>query len=224
VRPRLVCVDAGGVIVEPDWPRVASILGRRGIEVTAAALAAAEPAAKRAIDLPPSRTGHDDARRGTTFFESVVRGAGFHLDDEGDLRAEHARRNLWSVVPPGAPEALDRLRAAGFGLVLVSNAAPDLPAFLGELDLARRFDHLVVSGILGVEKPDPRIFREALRLAGAEPAAAVHVGDLVEIDVAGARGAGLEAVLVDPSGTRTDADCPRYPSFVAAADALIAGR
>lgn len=224
MRARTLFVDAGGVLVDPDWERVAAILRRRGIAATAAALAAAEPAAKRAVDLAPPRSGADDDARGRSFFAAVVRGAGFALPDEAELRAEHARRNLWSVVAPGAPGALDRLRAAGVGLVLVSNAAPDLPAFLGELDLARRFDHLVVSGILGVEKPDPRIFREALRVCGADPASVVHAGDLYEIDVVGARSAGIRGVLVDPSGTRTDADCPRFPSFAAVADAVLAAR
>ncbi len=230
MRASTLFVDAGGVIVDPDWGRIAAILGRRGIAVTAAALAAAEPAAKRTIDVAPSLSGADDRRRGGLFFDAIVRCAGFEVDDaamaaaDRELVAEHARRNLWSVVPPGAPEALDRLRAAGVRLVLVSNAAADLPAFLAELDLARRFDRLVVSGIVGVEKPDPRIFREALRASGADAPSTIHVGDLYEIDVVGARAAGIRGVLVDPPGTRTDVDCPRFPSLAAVADAVIAAR
>jgi putative hydrolase of the HAD superfamily len=224
MRATTLLVDAGGVLVHPDWPRVSAILRRAGIEVPPAALAAGEAAGKRAVDLPPARTGLDDLRRNGQFFTAVARAAGVDLPDEEALRAEHDRSNLWSVVAAGAPEALDRLRADGVTLVLVSNAPPTLPAFFGTLGLARRFDHLVVSGILGIEKPDPRIFREALRLAGARPEDAIHVGDLVEIDAAGARSAGIRAALVDPTGTRTDAGCPLFPDFAAVADAVLAAR
>jgi len=222
MRAGTLFVDAGGVIVDPDWERVSRVLRHGGIDVSPAALLAAEPAAKRAIDVAPSRSGDDDRRRVGLFFTAAVRGAGADLPDEAGLQAEHARRNLWSVVAPGAEDALDRLRAAGVGLVLVSNAAADLPEFLGGLGLARRFDHLVVSGIVGIEKPDPGIFREALRVSGADPASVIHVGDLYEIDVVGARSAGVRAVLVDPTSLRTDADCPRFASLAAVADAVIA--
>lgn len=222
-----IFVDAGGVLVNPDWGRVSAVLARHGIHAPAGTLAAAEPAAKRAIDIPPAVAGADDRRRGSLFFDAVVRCAGLSVSDDRmaaadrDLRAEHEADNLWSVVPEGAPEALDRLRAAGFGLVLVSNAAPDLPAFLDGLGLARRLDHLVVSGIVGIEKPEPGIFLEALRVSGAEAAATVHVGDLYEIDVVGARSAGLRAVLVDPAGRSADRDCESAASFAEYAGRLL---
>jgi putative hydrolase of the HAD superfamily len=221
-------VDAGGVLVDPDWERVAAVLSRHGIDAAPGALAAAEPAAKAAIDVPPAVLGVDDRRRGGLFFRALVRAAGIAAGEarmdaaDLDLREEHRRRNLWTVVPEGAPGALDRLRAAGLGLVLVSNADPDLPGVFEDLGLARRFDHLVISGIVGVEKPDPGIFREALRVSGADPSTTVHVGDLYEVDVVGARAAGIGAVLVDPGGTRAGRDCPRVPSLAAYVDALLA--
>ncbi len=212
------------MLVDPDWVRIAAVLARHGIRAEPAALAAAQAEAKRAVDLPPAVTGLDDHRRGEQFFEAVVRCAGIAAEEaamaaaERELRREHVASNLWSVVAEGAPAALDRLRAAGHRLALVSNADPDLPEFLAGLDLARRFDHLVVSGIFGVEKPDPRIFREALRVSGADPASTVHVGDMYAIDVLGARTAGIRAVLVDPAGRNADRDCERFPSLAAFAD------
>ena len=70
--------------------------------------------------------------------------------------------------------------------------------------------------MVGVEKPDPEIFRIALRRAGVEAAEAVHVGDLYAVDVVGARRAGLEPVLLDPHGRYGDRGCrtaPDVPSF-----------
>ena len=62
----------------------------------------------------------------------------------------------------------------------------------------------------GVEKPDPRLFQLALEQAGAEASRTVHVGDLYQVDVVGARRAALaDAVLFDVAGLYPDADCPR---------------
>ena len=63
----------------------------------------------------------------------------------------------------------------------------------------------MISAELGAAKPDPAIFRAALERLGAAAEDAVHVGDSVEHDVAGARAAGLEAILVARNGARPPA-------------------
>ena len=65
----------------------------------------------------------------------------------------------------------------------------------------------------GVEKPDPRLFRIALDRAAARPESTIHVGDLYQVDVVGARAAGLRAVLLDETNLRPDADCDRVASL-----------
>ena len=65
----------------------------------------------------------------------------------------------------------------------------------------------------GVEKPDPRLFQIALQKAHADAATTIHVGDLYQIDVVGARGAGIRGVLLDEGGLYEDADCPRVRSL-----------
>ena len=59
------------------------------------------------------------------------------------------------------------------------------------------------------------------RASGARAATTVHVGDYHEIDVVGARAAGIRAVLIDPAGLHADRDCPRFPSLPAFAGALL---
>jgi putative hydrolase of the HAD superfamily len=71
---------------------------------------------------------------------------------------------------------------------------------LERLELARFFDAVIVSSLEGVEKPDPRIFRRAIETLGAEAETTAHVGDLPEIDLEGARAAGLRGILVDRTG------------------------
>ena len=65
------------------------------------------------------------------------------------------------------------------------------------LELTRFFDVRVISGVEGVEKPDPRIFRMALERAGVEPKESVYVGDNVGFDVEPAAEVGMFAVLLD---------------------------
>jgi putative hydrolase of the HAD superfamily len=66
---------------------------------------------------------------------------------------------------------------------------------------------------VGVEKPDPRIFHLACERGGVTCDEAVHVGDVYEIDVLGARAAGVHPLLIDPDGLHADADCERIPAI-----------
>jgi putative hydrolase of the HAD superfamily len=105
--------------------------------------------------------------------------------------------------------ALAAARAAGRRLVVVSNWDVSLDDVLDRLGLAPMLDGVVTSAAVGVRKPSPEIFEHALALAGVTAHDAVHVGDSLAEDVAGARAAGIEAVLIKrdgapgPSGVRT---------------------
>jgi putative hydrolase of the HAD superfamily len=101
---------------------------------------------------------------------------------------------------PEVPGVLARLRAGGARLAVVSNWDVSLHDVLERTGLRPLVDVVVISAELGVAKPDPAIFRAALDRLGAPADGAVHVGDSLEHDVAGARAAGLEAVLVARNG------------------------
>ena len=130
-------------------------------------------------------------------------------------------RKLWAVVEKTVPlelypdtiPTLERLKSDGYTLGLVSNAPPDTAEVIGALGLPRFFKTIVVSGVVGVSKPNPEIFRIALRGAGAEPAETVHVGDVYEADVLGARNAGIIGLLIDRDGSQSGLDCPRMSSL-----------
>ncbi|MBI3946235.1 MAG: HAD-IA family hydrolase [Armatimonadetes bacterium] len=101
---------------------------------------------------------------------------------------------------PDALPALDALRNAGLRPGVISNWDCTLPGILRRLGLEERLGVVAVSSLAGHAKPDPALFREALRRAGAPPEAALHVGDSYEHDVLGARAAGVQAALLDRSG------------------------
>ena len=90
----------------------------------------------------------------------------------------------------GAGDALARLRAAGLKLAVVANWDCALEEHLDAAGLLERFDSVVTSARAGVPKPDPAIFRLALRELGVGAERALHVGD-EPLDEQGARAAGL---------------------------------
>lgn len=215
---RTLLLDAGGVLVRPRFERVAQALRSRGVEVEAAALAAAEPRAKKALDLPPSPVPSTDEQRAWHYFDLVLAEAGVARSAATDaalveLKAWHDRHNLWEDVPAGVRASLERFREAGLRLAVVSNANGTLKEVLDRLGLSAAFDAILDSAVEGVEKPDPRLFRLALQRLGAGAETAVHVGDLYHVDVVGARAAGVRPVLLDEAGLYEGVDCPRVRSL-----------
>ena len=84
------------------------------------------------------------------------------------------------------------------------------------------FETLVISAEVGSEKPDRKIFDEALRLMAVAPERALHVGDVYSIDVVGAQNAGITPVLLDARGLSPDRDVTRIASLTELADSLNA--
>lgn len=82
-------------------------------------------------------------------------------------------------------------------LGIVSNFEAWLEELLGALGVRERFPVRAISGIEGVEKPEPEIFLRALARAGVEPGEAVYVGDNPEFDVVPAAALGMTPVLID---------------------------
>ena len=129
---------------------------------------------------------------------------------------------LWSWVPEFVPRALDRLRDKGYRLVVVSNSDGSVADQLARADLADRVDAIIDSAIVGVEKPDPRIFDFAFEHTESAREACLHVGDIYHIDIVGARRAGVHAALIDPYDAWGHADAPRFRNIEALEEQLPA--
>jgi putative hydrolase of the HAD superfamily len=201
--PRAVLLDALGTLVELEAPWAA-------IERELAARGAAVPAqdAHRALaaEMRFYREHHHEAGDERSLERLRDRCTEVLRDNlpppARDLPPPELRAALLAALRfrayPDAVPALDALRGAGTRLAIVSNWDVSLHDVLRRSGLAGRVDVVVTSAEEGVAKPDPAIFRRALdRLGGIPAAAAVHVGDDPDADVAGARGAGIGAVLID---------------------------
>jgi len=228
VRLNTLFLDAGGVLVFPNWSRVRDVLDAHGVQVDAAALASAEPLAKQRIDVGATIGTTDDQQRGWLYFNLVLTAAGVPLSAQteaalAELHAYHAKVNLWETVPDAVVPALGRLRGLGLRMAVISNANGTLRAKFDRLGLARYFDAVLDSWDEGVEKPDPRLFQIGLARVGGRAETTLHLGDIYHVDVVGARNAGLRAVLLDPFGLYDGYDCPRVRSLDELADGLEKG-
>ena len=134
------------------------------------------------------------------------------------LRAAFLRREAWIVYDDVFP-ALDELRSMGIRLGVVSNWDSRLPHVLTLHGLYGYFEVVAFSHDVGFEKPHPEIFRRAIRALGGNPPDFLHVGDVADLDVEGAKAAGIDAVLLDRKQGRaapgpTVASLTEIPSLV----------
>ena len=108
---------------------------------------------------------------------------------------------MFEDVPP----ALDALERTGATIGIVSNFEAWLEDLLERLGVRHRFPVRVISGLEGVEKPDPAIFRLALERAGVAATDVAFVGDNPELDVAPAAALDMTPVLIDRRGRHPNA-------------------
>ncbi|MEA2419420.1 MAG: putative hydrolase of the superfamily [Thermoleophilaceae bacterium] len=196
-----VFLDALGTLLElqPPAPRLRRLLAERGFEVDderAAAAFGAEIAYYLEHNLEGSdRERLDDLRDRCA---EVMRAA---LELPGLDQATARELMLGSLEFTPFPDVVPALAALGdHRLLVVSNWDCSLPDWLDAAGLLEHVDAVVTSAEVGVAKPGRTIFERALELAGAGPGEAVHVGDSLENDVAGARAAGIHPVLVARTG------------------------
>ena len=111
--------------------------------------------------------------------------------------------------------AMDLLKQQGFTLGLISNMNAKGDDLVESMGLTPYLDLVVTSGEVGMEKPHPPIFHEALRKAGVEASEAAHVGDQLSSDVDGARNVGIQPILLDRDRLHIGFnECPRIESLM----------
>ena len=201
-----------------------------GMSITAAALDRSVGAATTAVESAAGvAAGRSDRDRARVYLEALFAGAGVpasRMDEVArTLRRLHEEWHLWCRTVPGTREALDRLRAAGLRLGVVSNSDGRVEEALTAAGIRDHFEVVLDSALVGVENPDPAIFRAALTALGVGADETLYVGDLYEVDVVGARAAGLDAILLvpDAAGPGPGPECRRVDSLIALADDLLTG-
>lgn len=118
-----------------------------------------------------------------------------------------------SIVPDDAQKALHQLKELGYLMAVISNRDKPFTEELESHGISNFFDFSLAGGEVDAYKPEPEIFRHALKRVDLRAEQAVYVGDNYYADVVGSRRAGLRPVLYDPGGYFPEADCAVIKSF-----------
>jgi putative hydrolase of the HAD superfamily len=200
-----------------------------GIEVEPAALVRPIIAADEFIynEIARRALGERSPEEKTALYleyqEVLLREAGIECSRSVILRLLGAMQQtkMELVLFDDVGPALDELKARRLILGLISNVEQDMTGTLTRLKLPDWLTVVVTSQDAGAGKPRPQIFRYALERAGVKPAEAIYIGDQYQVDIVGARGAGMQAILIDRGDYyRNITDCPRIRSLAEVAGYL----
>jgi putative hydrolase of the HAD superfamily len=222
VSVRAVLFDAGNTLLFLDYARLApAVAEATQTPLTAEGLEAQAGPAARVLE----RGGTSDRERATAYLEALFTLAGVPPERLGAVRDVlyrlHEERHLWSGQQDGTRGGLERLLRAGWRLGVVSNSDGRAEEALVASGLRDCFEVVIDSQLVGFEKPDPRIFAAALDQMGLEAAETLYVGDIYEVDVVGARRAGMPVVMLDPRGSVEGRDVPVVRSVAELAEQLL---
>lgn len=210
-----VLLDAGGVLVFPRPDHVRPALRTAGLDPDLATLERAHYQAMAVQDAEPEPPVPGTWWRNYMLTYAAACGASaLQAEELATQIARRPRSGSWAYAGLGVKDGLRALAALGLPMAVVSNSdgsvAGDLrregicyaPGPAGtESAEGIPMGVIVDSAVVGVAKPDPRIFSFALDALGVPADGTVlHVGDSLRYDVAGALAAGLQPVHMDPHG------------------------
>ena len=224
---KAVLFDAGNTVMLVNYTVVAQALVEEGFDVEEDRVREAEYRARVRLDPILARRNSTEAPEiFRTYIGFVCEGLGVEWGAAAERAfrriAEYNREhNLWNQPNPQARAVLERLRRRDLAVGMISNSDGSIERMITKHGLDVYFRFVLDSRVVGVEKPDPRIFQMALERAGVGPDEAVYVGDLYSIDVVGSRAAGLDAVLLDPAGLWGHVDCPKARDLSEAATIIL---
>ncbi len=213
MKPHLKSVffSVGNTLTYADLAVTLRPLTKRGIHPTDAQLRNAEIEARRALDAAYASGPHPNPDTGywKVLLTELLESLGVHEESLlAEVTFEFRSARNWTRVAPGSPEILERL-SSKYDLAVISNADGTIARLLKQVGLAGYFRTITDSGVVGFQKPSPEIFHHALDSFGAHPEESVYVGDIYSIDYLGAQNVGMQAVLMDGSGTYPDLDVPK---------------
>jgi len=200
-KPYLI-FDAGGTLVFPDFPYLAQAANSHGFQVTPDQLFEKHCLLIYDLDFQTHQQACLADPFPTGYAHSLFGSFDNHPDQLNRLKKflqdRDRTKSLWAATHPWVADTLQKLKEAGFSMSVVSNSDGRVEQILSDLHLRKFFDQVFDSEILGVSKPDPRIFEIALKDLDLEASEVIYIGDVFYIDVWGANQAGLGCIHLDP--------------------------
>lgn len=209
--------DAGGTLVFPDFEFLTQTAASVGIEISQKQLFETHCDLILALDVQTKKRGFliDPFPNGYTqcLFDDFVENPKIMGAIVEQVEARDQIRPLWASTHPWVAQSLSCLKSAGYQMSVISNSDGRVEQILTDLNLRNFFMQVFDSAILGVSKPDVRIFEIALAELNLAPKEAIYIGDVFSIDVLGANQAGLTAIQLDPLGLYKDWPGYRIPTI-----------
>ena len=208
-RSQAIIFDLGGTLLYPDFPFLQTILKQGPQPFSESQFLLALSKASNRIDTYRQATATTDATRVPVYIkylleELQVREALEELVEQVIL-PRHQTVNFWNYLLEGTLALLATLQK-NYKLAIISNSDGRAAAKAAQYGIAPYMDFIIDSHVVGVEKPDPRIFLLACQRLDLPARNCYYVGDIYSIDVVGARKAELHPILIDMSQTPRE-DC-----------------
>ena len=213
-----VSLDVGGVLVVPDHGALAGVMDRLGVPYDRSRFAVGHYEAMAAMDRATS-----DPEDFTDYLWGFLAAVEVPAPDRERAHAaleDVLRTPVWCQPVPGSRAALRALADAGLRLAVTSNSDGTVADHLARHEWVQVGDGPGVpvevvtdSGLVGVGKPDARVFQATIDALGLPPARILHVGDSAFYDVAGAAAVGMQAVHFDPHGL-CEGDHPHVTALI----------
>jgi len=221
-----VLLDAGGVLLDLDYRYLRRLCRAYGVQTTEETLSRHEATARVEIHKVV-RDGGRVSDMWRDYFHFILGPVGIPVDDQpaiiDSLWEAHEKFGLWTVPVADAVETVTELKQAGFRIGVVSNAEGRVAHDLDAAGYKGLFETVVDSHRVGVEKPDPKIFRIALERMGVTAENAIYVGDVPAVDIEGAQAAQLTPLLLDRHDLYTDQTVTRLKAIGELRGMLLSG-
>ena len=198
-----VSLDVGGVLVVPDHGALAGVLDRLGVRHERRRFGVGHYEAMAAMDRATS-----DPEDFTDYLQGFLAAVGVADADRArahDALVDVLRTPVWCQPVPGSRQAVRAFAAAGVRLAVTSNSDGTVEDHLARHEWLQvgpgpgvEVEVVTDSGVVGVGKPNARVFQATVDALGLRPGRILHVGDSAFHDVAGAAAVGMQAVHMDP--------------------------
>ena len=200
-----VSLDVGGVLVVPDHGALAGALDRVGIGYDRGRFGVGHYEAMAAMDRATSDP--EDFTDYAWGWLAAVGVASADRDRGHDALVDVLHTPVWCQPVPGSRAAVRALAAAGVRLAVTSNSDGTIEDHLRRHEWVQvgegagvPVEVITDSGVVGVGKPDARVFQATIDALGLAPEHILHIGDSAFYDVEGAAAVGMQAVHMDPFG------------------------
>jgi FMN phosphatase YigB (HAD superfamily) len=229
VSVRAVLFDAGHTLLAADYAALTAAVRACGRDVAERDVVDAERRARVRLETERDAQGSRARTGAGRYLRYLLEGLG--VSNESEHAALSAWRRGFNLpiglccrADPDAVAALTRLRQAGLVTGVISNSNGSVALALERAGLMPYLDFVIDSTVVGIAKPDPRVFHLGLEAAKVSASEACYVGDSYPVDVRGARAVGMGAVLFDPGDAWGPRDCARAPALITAAGLALGAR